>query len=69
MYADRIKHLQEAHRVLNTQIDKMEKNHPHVEETKLHDMKKQKLILKDELDRLHSLQEIHGTDTTKNNNP
>lgn len=66
MYADRIKHLQETHRVLNTQIDKMEKNHPHVEELKLHDMKKQKLKLKDELDRLHSLQEIYNKDNNGN---
>jgi uncharacterized protein YdcH (DUF465 family) len=66
MYVDRIKHLQETHRVLNTQIDKMEKNHPHVEEPKLHDMKKQKLKLKDELDRLHSLQEIYNKDNNGN---
>ncbi len=44
MYKARIEHLTEAHRVLNKQIDDMERNHPHVETATLADMKKRKLI-------------------------
>ena len=34
----------------------MEKNHPHVEETKVHDMKKKRLQILDELSKLRKLQ-------------
>ena len=44
------------HRVLNKQIDDMERNHPHVEVEKLSNLKKQKLQLKDEISRLTRLQ-------------
>jgi len=56
MYKSKIKQLEESHRVLNKQIDDMERNHPHVEETKLAEMKKKKLQYKDELARLNKLQ-------------
>jgi uncharacterized protein YdcH (DUF465 family) len=47
------------HRVLNKQIDDMERNHPHVEVDKLTEMKKQKLKIKDEISRLNRLQWEH----------
>lgn len=56
MYENRIKHLEELHRVLDKKIDDLEKNHPHVEETKIHDMKKQRLLYRDEISRLRRLQ-------------
>ena len=56
MYKAKIKQLEESHKVLNKQIDDMERNHPHVEETKLAEMKKKKLIIKDEISRLNKLQ-------------
>jgi putative AlgH/UPF0301 family transcriptional regulator len=52
--------------VLNKQIDEMERNHPHVESDKLVEMKKNKLLIKDEISRLNRLQwdydheTIHG---------
>lgn len=63
MYEGRIKHLEEMHRVLNKQIDDMERNHPHVEESKLADLKKKKLQSKDELARLKKLQWEHDHET------
>jgi hypothetical protein len=59
MYKEKIKHLEEMHRVLNIQIDDMERDHPHVEVTKLAEMKKQKLALRDEISRLNKLQWEH----------
>lgn len=59
MYKAKIQHLEEMHRVLNKQIDDMEKNHPHVEVDKLTEMKKQKLKIKDEISRLNKLQWEH----------
>lgn len=55
-YESRIKHLEQLHQELDNKIDFMESKHPHVEETKLHDMKKQRLIYRDELSRLRKLQ-------------
>lgn len=46
-----VKHLEESHRVLALKIAEMEK-HPHVEESKVAELKKQKLKLKDEIQRL-----------------
>lgn len=63
MYESRIKHLEEMHRVLNKQIDDMERNHPHVEESKLAELKKKKLQMKDELARLKKLQWEHDHET------
>lgn len=45
-----IKHLKESHRVLDLKITEMEA-HPHVDEEHLHELKKQKLRLKDEITR------------------
>jgi hypothetical protein len=59
MYKAKIKHLEEMHKVLNNQIDDMERNHPHVEVEKLTDMKKRKLQLRDEISRLNKLQWEH----------
>lgn len=59
MYKAKIIHLEEMHRVLNKQIDDMERNHPHVEVDKLTEMKKQKLKIKDEISRLNRLQWEH----------
>lgn len=59
MYKEKIKHLEEMHRVLNKQIDDMERNHPHVEVNKLAEMKKRKLMLRDEISRLNRLQWEH----------
>lgn len=56
MYEQRIRHLEEMHRKLDTEISKMEKNHPHVDEARVHDMKKQKLHIKDELSQLRRRQ-------------
>lgn len=56
MYEQRIRHLEEMHRNLDIEIYKMEKNHPHVEESRVHDMKKQKLLIKDELSQLRRRQ-------------
>jgi hypothetical protein len=59
MYKSKIKHLEEMHKVINKQIDDMERNHPHVEAEKLADMKKRKLQIKDEISRLNKLQWEH----------
>ena len=61
MYENRIKHLEEAHRVLNKQIDTLEKNGL-FEDLKLEDLKKQRLHLKDEIAILKRKQEIHNED-------
>lgn len=54
MYTERIRHLEEAHRAIDKQLHEMEK-HPHVEESKVAEMKKKKLQLKDEIARLTKL--------------
>jgi hypothetical protein len=59
MYEGRIKHLEELHRILDKQISDMLRNHPHVEESKVAEMKKQKLQYKDEISRLQRLQWEH----------
>ena len=59
MYETKIKTLEEAHRILNDRIDFMQLKHPHVEEQKLQEMKKQKLVILDELSRLRRLQWEH----------
>jgi len=56
MYKAKIKQLEESHRVLNKQIDDMERNHPHVNVAHLAEMKKKKLVIKDEIARLNKLQ-------------
>lgn len=53
----------ESHHLLDKQIADMERNHPHVEEKKLQDMKKQKLMLRDEIARLQRLQYEHDRES------
>lgn len=68
MYKEKIRHLEEMHRILDKQIDDMERNHPHVEKEKLVEMKKRKLSIRDEISRLNRLQwdydhnTLHGDD-------
>jgi hypothetical protein len=52
---DRIKFLEHEHHELEKEIGKMEK-HPHAEETRLHELKKRKLHIKDELEQLRNKQ-------------
>lgn len=58
MYELRIKHLEEAHRALDKQIDNLEKNGL-FEDLKLEDLKKKRLHLKDEIVILKHKQEEH----------
>ena len=48
MYEDKIKHLEEAHRVLDQKIDTLEKNGL-FEDIKMQELKKQRLLFRDEL--------------------
>ena len=48
MYQIKIKHLEEAHRVLDKQIDSMEKTGIY-DDLKIEELKKQRLHLKDEI--------------------
>lgn len=59
MYENRIKHLEEAHRALDKQIDNLEKNGL-FEDLKLEDLKKQRLHLKDEIVILKHKQQLHN---------
>jgi uncharacterized protein YdcH (DUF465 family) len=56
MYESRIKHLKELHRVLDDKIFYHERNHPHSHVYELAELKKQKLLLKDEIMKLEKLQ-------------
>lgn len=58
MYENRIIHLEEAHRLLNKQIDTLEKNGLY-EDLKLEKLKKQRLHLKDEIVILKNKQLEH----------
>jgi len=59
MYENRIKHLKESHRVLDDRIDRHEREHPGTESQLVHDWKKQKLALKDEIRRMEKMQWDH----------
>jgi len=59
MYENRIKHLEEAHRALDKQVDNLEKNGL-FEDLKLEELKKQRLHLKDEIAILKRKQDIHN---------
>lgn len=61
MYDNRIKHLEEAHRALDKQIDTLEKTGL-FEDLKLENLKKQRLHLKDQIVILKNkqLQQDHG---------
>lgn len=58
MYENRIKHLEESHRVLNKRIDEMERT-GNFKDSEIEDLKKQRLHLKDEIVILRRKQEIH----------
>lgn len=49
---NRIKQLEHLHQNLDNKIDAMTKNHPGVDETVVQEMKKQRLLYRDELSRL-----------------
>ena len=55
-YKGKIKHLEEMHRLLDKQINEMQNNHPGVEVEHLAELKKKKLLYKDEISRLNKLQ-------------
>ena len=55
-YKDRIRHLEEMHKLLDRQINEMQTNHPHVDVAHLAELKKKKLQVKDEIGRLTRLQ-------------
>jgi uncharacterized protein YdcH (DUF465 family) len=66
MYELRIKHLEEAHRALDKQIDTLERTGL-FEDLKLEELKKQRLHLKDEIAILKRKQEhekIHANTNT-----
>ena len=66
MYELRIKHLEEAHRALDKQVDTLERNGL-FEDLKLDTLKKQRLHLKDEIAILKRKQEhekIHSNTNT-----
>lgn len=55
-YKNRIKHLEEMHKLLDKQITEMQTNHPQVDVTHVADLKKKKLQLKDEINKLNRLE-------------
>jgi uncharacterized protein YdcH (DUF465 family) len=55
VYENRIKHLEEMHRILDKKIDVMEKTGT-FEDNQLNEMKKQRLLYRDELAKLRKLQ-------------
>lgn len=58
MYEQRIKHLEETHRILNKKIDGLEKTGVY-DDTELENLKKQRLHLKDEIVILKHRQQKH----------
>lgn len=62
MYQQRIKHLEESHRVLDQQIDTLEKNGL-FEDTKMQQLKKQRLLFRDEIAILRRKQWEHDHET------
>ena len=61
MYELRIKHLEEAHRALDKQIDTLEKTGV-FEDLTMEEMKKQRLHLKDNIAILKHKQQLHTQD-------
>jgi uncharacterized protein YdcH (DUF465 family) len=62
MYENRIKHLEESHRVLDQKIDTLERNGL-FEDIKMQELKKQRLLLRDELAILRRKQWEHDHET------
>lgn len=58
-YEGRIKHLEDAHAVLDKRIDHMEKTGV-FEDVQMEEMKKQRLLLKDEIAKLQLKQQLNG---------
>jgi len=58
MYEQRIKHLEEAHRALDKQVDTLERTEL-FEDLKLEELKKQRLLLKDKIAILKHKQKLH----------
>ena len=58
MYEQRIKHLEEAHRALDKQVDTLERTGL-FEDLKLEELKKQRLLLRDKLAILKHKQQLH----------
>ena len=58
MYENRIKHLEEAHRIINKQIDGLEKTGAFSDDRMQH-LKKQRLQYRDEIARPNKLQWEH----------
>ena len=58
MYEQRIKHLEEAHRALDKQVDTLEKTGL-FEDLKLERLKKERLLLKDKIAILKHKQQLH----------
>ena len=67
MYEQRIKHLEEAHRALDKQIDNLEKSGL-FEDLKLDTLKKQRLLLKDNIVILKHKQENENIHSNTNPN-
>jgi len=67
MYELRIKHLEEAHRALDKQVDTLERNGL-FEDLKLEDLKKQRLHLKDKIAILKQKQEHEKVHSNTNTN-
>jgi hypothetical protein len=44
--------LKEAHKLLEQELKFLVNKHPHVQESRVKEIKKQKLVIKDELERL-----------------
>jgi uncharacterized protein YdcH (DUF465 family) len=58
MYGQRIKHLEEAHRALDKQVDTLEQTGL-FEDLKLEKLKKERLLLKDKIAILKHKQQLH----------
>lgn len=58
MYEQRIKHLEEAHRALDKQVDILERTGL-FEDLKLEQLKKERLLLRDKLAILRHKQQLH----------
>ena len=58
MYEQRIKHLEETHRVLDKQVDTLERTGL-FEDLKLEQLKKERLLLKDKIAILKHKQQLH----------
>ena len=54
----RIQILKETHRLIESQIKNLKEN-PNFDEVKMHELKKKKLIYKDEINRLNQIQQEH----------